>query len=204
MQLLLFFNFCAMLLLTAPASAAKNPSPAAPQATGVAQPQQGSNTRQTNKRRRFGVVDMQQVILAVEEGKQARQKLEREIKAKEKLLKQSRTELEQLNKELQSQAALLSDAAKFKKQQKFQEKFLSLRNAEMEFQVEIKRKEQQATKKIASNVAQLVEKLAQQLRLVAVFETNSAGLLYVRNPVNLTERVIEAYDKKFATSKKKK
>ena len=203
MQLLLFFNFCTLLLLTAPASAAKNPSPA-PQAKGTTQSQSGSKSSQASKQRRFGVVDMQQVILAVEEGKQARQKLEREIKAKEKLLTQSRTELEQLNKELQSQAALLSDAAKFKKQQKFQEKFLSLRNAEMEFQVEIKRKEQQATKEIAGKVAQLVERLAQQLKLTAVFETNSAGLLYVRNPVNLTERVIEAYDKKFAANEKKK
>ena len=192
MQLLLFFNFCILLLFTVPANAAKNTSSAAAQQTA------------TTNQQRFGVVDMQQVILAVAEGKQARQKLEREIKAKEKLLKQSRSELEQLNKELQSQAALLSEAAKFKKQQKFQEKFLSLRNAEMEFQVEIKRKEQQATKAIAGKVAQLVEKLAQQLSLTAVFETNSAGLLYVRSPVNLTERVIEAYDKKFTLSKKKK
>lgn len=155
------------------------------------------NKRQQQRQPRFGVVDMQQVILAVKEGKQARLKLEREIKAKEKLLKQSREELEKLNKELQAQAALLSETAKFKKQQKFQEKFLSLRNAEMEFQVDIKRKEQQATKKIAGKVAKLVETVARARKLTAVFETSSAGLLYVRNPVNLTQQVIEMYDKKF-------
>ena len=153
---------------------------------------------------RLGVVDMQKVILTVAEGKQARSKLEQEIKAKEKLLQQSRQELEQLNKELQAQAALLSETAKFKKQQKFQEKFLSLRNAEMEFQVDIKRKEQQATKKIAAKVTTLVEKLAQELGLQAVFETNSAGLLYVKNPINLTTRVIKMYDKAFTTANKKK
>ena len=157
--------------------------------------------KKQKQQQRFGVVDMQQVILTVEEGKQARLKLEQEIKAKEKLLKQSREELEKLNKELQAQAALLSETAKLKKQQKFQEKFLSLRNAEMEFQVDIKRKEQQATKEIASKVAGLVEKVARELKLAAVFETSSAGLLYVRSPVNLTEQVIKMYDKKF---KKKK
>ena len=191
MRMFLIFITCALLL---PASAAM----AAQQ--GVAASPEG--VQQKKKRRsRFGVVDMQQVILAVEEGKQARSKLEKEIKAKEKLLKQSREELEKLNKELQAQAALLSDTAKFKKQQKFQEKFLSLRNAEMEFQVDIKRKEQQATKEIASKVAKLVEKVARELRLAAVFETNSAGLLYVRSPVNLTERVIAMYDKKFKAKK---
>ncbi len=155
-------------------------------------------------RQRLGVVDMQQVILAVEEGKQARHELEREIKAKEKLLKQSREDLEKLNKELQAQSALLSDTAKLKKQQKFQEKFLSLRNAEMEFQVNIKRKEQQAAKEIANKVSQLVEKLARELRLAAVFETSSAGLLYVRNPINLTAQVIAAYDKKFKPDEQQK
>ena len=172
-------------------------SSAAAGQTGSAAVAPQKNTRQPQRQPRFGVVDMQQVILAVKEGKQARLKLEREIKAKEKLLKQSREELEKLNKELQAQAALLSETAKFKKQQKFQEKFLSLRNAEMEFQVDIKRKEQQATKKIAVKVAKLVEKVARARQLAAVFGTSSAGLLYVRSPVNLTQQVIEMYDKKF-------
>ncbi len=166
-------------------------------AVGAQKSSQGGKQQQ-----RFGVVNMQQVILAVGEGKQARLKLEREIKAKEKLLKQSREELEKLNKELQAQAALLSETAKFKKQQKFQEKFLGLRNAEMEFQVDIKRKEQQATQKIASKVAKLVEKFARELQLTAVFETNSAGLLYLRNPVNLTQQVIKMYDEKFKAKQK--
>ena len=190
MRLLLIF-IASMLLLPMSFAAAEQ--------QGVA-PQKGKHKQK--RRARFGVVDMQQVILTVEEGKQARLKLEREIKAKEKFLKQSREELEKLNKELQAQAALLSDAAKFKKQQKFQEKFLSLRNAEMEFQVDIKRKEQQATKEIANKVSKLVEKVARELRLAAVFETNSAGLLYVRSPVNLTQQVIEMYDKKFKDKQK--
>ena len=192
MRMYLFFITCALLLPVSFVTAEQQGIAAAGQ----------KDKQQKIRQQRFGVVDMQQVILAVEEGKQARLKLEREIKAKEKLLKQSRTELEKLNKELQAQAALLSDTAKFKKQQKFQEKFLSLRNAEMEFQVDIKRKEQQATKEIANKVAKLVEKVARELQLTAVFETNSAGLLYVRSPVNLTERVIEMYDKKFKTEQK--
>ncbi len=193
MHLFLFFITCALL---SPVSFA------ATEQQGSATVAVQKNKQKKRRRQRFGVVDMQQVILTVEEGKQARHKLEREIKAKEKLLKQSREELEKLNKELQAQAALLSETAKFKKQQKFQEKFLSLRNAEMEFQVDIKRKEQQATKEIAGKVAQLVEKVARELKLAAVFETNSAGLLYVRNPVNLTQQVIEMYDKKFKAKKK--
>lgn len=146
------------------------------------------------KTRRYGVVDMQRVILSVDEGKQARQKLEKQIKAKEKLLRKSKQELDTLNKEWQSQAPLLNESAKIKKQQQFQEKFVSLRNKEMEFQAEIKRKEQQATKDIAVKIARLVEQMAVKMKLEVVFESSS-GLLYVKEPLDITDKVIDSYNR---------
>lgn len=142
---------------------------------------------------RYGVVDMQRVILSVDEGKQARQKLEKQIKAKEKLLRKSKQELDTLNKEWQSQAPLLNESAKLKKQQEFQEKFVNLRNKEMEFQAEIKRKEQQATKDIAIKITKLVEKMAVKMKLEVVFESSS-GLLYIKEPLDLTTKVIDNYN----------
>ena len=145
---------------------------------------------------KFGVVDMQQVILTVEEGKAARAQLESEIKAKEAELGKQKEELDKLNNEWKNQAALLSEDARMKKQQEFQEKFMSLRNAEMEFQANIKRKEQKATQQIAMKVAQVVDQIAKRKKLAAVFETNSAGLLYLETPVDLTQEVITDYAKR--------
>lgn len=144
---------------------------------------------------KFGVVDMQQVILSVEEGKQARATLEKEIKAKEAELQKQKEELDKLNKDWKDQAALLSEDARLKKQQEFQEKFLSLRNAEMEFQANIKRKEQKATQQIAVKVAGVVDAIARAKKLTGVFETNSAGLLYLDQPIDLTQEVITEYGK---------
>ena len=101
-----------------------------------------------------------------------------------------------MNNEWKNQAALLSEDARMKKQQEFQEKFLGLRNAEMEFQANIKRKEQKATQQIAMKVAQVVDQIAKKQKLIAVFETNSAGLLYLEAPVDLTQAVITEYAKK--------
>ena len=151
------------------------------------------------KGNKYGVVDMQAVILNVEEGKTARKKLEQEIKAKEKEFVKAKSELEKMHKEWKQQAPLLSEAARLKKQQEFQEKFLGLRNEEMTFQAEIKRKEQLATQKIAVSVSKVVSKRAKDKKLEMVFETNSAGLLYLDNPVDLTKDVITAYG---ATAKK--
>jgi outer membrane protein len=132
----------------------------------------------------------------VEEGKQARAQLEGEIKAKEAELAKQKEELDKMNNEWKNQAALLSEDARMKKQQEFQEKFLNLRNAEMEFQANIKRKEQKATQGIAVKVAGVVDTIAKSKKLIAVFETNSAGLLYLESPVDLTQDVIAEYAKK--------
>lgn len=147
-----------------------------------------------NTQASFGVVNMQEIILTVNEGKEARASLEKEIKDKESELLKQKTELDKMNTEWKDQAALLSENARMKKQQEFQEKFMALRNAEAQFQASIKRKEQKATQSIAVKVAKIVEDLAKEKKLKAVFELNSAGLLYLDTPVDLTKEAIAKYE----------
>lgn len=160
----------------------------------------GAAVAKSGKGGEYAVVDMQQVILNVSEGKQARANLEKEIKKKEKELLKRREELDQLNKEWKESAALLSEQARMKKQTEFQQKFMQLRNDEMNFQSEIKRREQRATQKIAVSVTKIVNKIAAERGFEMVFETSSAGLLYLKNPVDLTDEVIKVYEQQ---SKKK-
>lgn len=144
--------------------------------------------------RHYGVIDMQTIILNVTEGKEARANLEKEIKGKEDELRKKKEELDKLNKEWKDQAPLLSEEARIKKQQDFQERLVTLRNAEMTFQNEIKQKEGQATQRIAMNVTGIVDGLAKEKNLDLVFELNSSGLLYAKHPVDLTDQVIKKYN----------
>ena len=74
---------------------------------------------------KYGVVNMQSVILNVAEGKATRGELEKAIKAKETELKGKKEELDKLNKEWKNQAAILSEQARMQKQQEFQQKFIA-------------------------------------------------------------------------------
>jgi outer membrane protein len=143
---------------------------------------------------RFGVIDMQRIILSVEEGKQARAALEKEFKSKDEAIRKKKEELDKLNKAWKEQAPLLSEDARIKKQQDFQEKLVELRNTEMSFQEELKQKEGQATQRIAMNVTGVVDGFARSQNLDGVFELNSSGLVYLKNPVDLTDKVIKQYN----------
>lgn len=144
---------------------------------------------------KYGIIDMQAIILNVAEGKDARAALEKEIKAKEGEFTKRREELDKMNKEWQGQAALMSEEARMNKQKEFQEKFMSLRNDDGAFRDEVKKKEQKATQAIAAKVEGIVQKIAKDKALEIVFEINSAGLLYLNQPVDLTKEVIDAYGK---------
>lgn len=151
----------------------------------------------------FGVVDIQRVILSVEEGKSARSDLEKEIKEKEKSFMTQKKELDDMNQQWKSQSALMSEQARRDKQTEFQEKFMALRNEEMQFQQGLKKREGEATQAIAIKVAKMVTEMAQQRKLEIVFEANSSGLIYVKDPVDLTADVIKNYDSKNKNISKK-
>lgn len=144
---------------------------------------------------KYAVLDMQAVILSVEEGRQARASLEKEIEAKKAELKKDHGELEKMRKEWESKQALLSEQARVKMQTEFQQKFMKLRQAEMKFEQEMKQKEGEATQKIAVKVAKLVQDYAKKQGFDAVFESNVSGMIYVRDPQNITSKVIEMYGK---------
>ncbi len=143
---------------------------------------------------KYGVVDMQRVILTVNDGKTARSDLEKEIKAKEAEFLTKKKELDKMNEEWKTQAPLLSEQARFDKQKEFQEKFIALRQQEANFKNSIKQKEQQATQKIAIKVAGIVEQMAKDMKLEMVFETSTSGLLYLKTPIDLTPEVIAKYN----------
>jgi outer membrane protein len=137
---------------------------------------------------------MQEIILSVPEGKAARAALEKEVKEKDAYFIKEKKELERQDAELLKQRSLLSEEARTEKQMEFQKKVLAHRREEEEFQQKLKQKEIEATQKIASKAAKIVESLALKHHLAEVREASQSGLVYIRNHLDLTKEVIAAYD----------
>lgn len=149
---------------------------------------------------KFGVVDLQDVILKVEDGKRAKAQLQKEVDKKEAELKKEKAQIEKLGQD--AQAKFLSEDAKLEKQKELQERIVKYQKEGMDFQAELKRKEQEMTQKITQQVSGIVESIAKEKGLTAVFELNSSGLLYLKESVNLTDEVIKQYNSKSKKSKK--
>jgi len=150
-----------------------------------------------NPKSRYGVVDMQQVILSVEEGVNAGKSLKSDFKSREKIIIKKRERIERLNKEWIQQAPLLSESARLEKHTEFKKESDNLRKMGQEVEMEFRRRQQEATQKILQKLAPLVKDIAEKQHLEFVFDTISSGLLYVKNPVNLTNFLIKIYNRKY-------
>jgi outer membrane protein len=153
---------------------------------------------------KHGVINMQEIILNVADGKAARASLEKEIKEKEAYFLKQKQELDRLNEEWEKQSKLLSEEAKIEKQKEFQKKFMTQRNAEGEFQQQIKQKEMEATQKIAMKAAKIADELMNKNNLEIVYEANQAGIVAIRNAKDLTKEAIALYDADVSNKKEAK
>ncbi len=142
---------------------------------------------------KVGVLDVQRVILTVEEGKQARQKLEKLVRDKEEEFKKQREQLKKQIQELDSPASLLSKEARMEKEKELEKKKYDLMSAQGQFQEQVKGQEMQATQKIAITASKLSHEIAKKENFDFIFEAGSSGLIYAKNPVDITPRVISAY-----------
>ena len=152
-----------------------------------------------------GVIDMQRIILSTDEGREARAALEKEMKAKEEEFRKKKEELDKLNKEWKDQAPLLSEEARIRKQQDFQEKLMSLRNDEMTFTNQLKQKEGQATQRIAMKVTSMMPEIAKDSpkKVAGIFEVNSSGIVWLEDPIDFTDQVIKKYNETTKSEGKK-
>ena len=146
---------------------------------------------------KIGVVDFQQALNSVDEGKTAKKQLEAEFKRKQKQLDIQQKELETLKNDLQAQAAVLSQAKLQKKQGEFQKKFLDLRQKAGAFQQEMLKKEAELSDKILGRLKTIVEEIGSKEGFTLIIEKSNDPVLYVESKDDLTARVIKVYNKKY-------
>ncbi len=152
---------------------------------------------------KIGVVDLQRALNSVEEGKSARDKFKKELEATQKETDKRKAELETLKKELddlsaKAQSGMLKPEAieqGRKKQADFQKKFEAYGQYVEKTQSELARKEQEATQGILARLKPLVDDIGRSDGFHLIFEKNQSGLLYAASYTDVTERLIQQFNK---------
>ncbi|MGW8271842.1 MAG: OmpH family outer membrane protein [Thermodesulfovibrionales bacterium] len=147
---------------------------------------------------KIGYVNMRKALNECVAGKGAKDNLEKTIKDRQALLDEEKKKLEGLQEDFEKKAALLSDKAKQEKQKEFQEKVQAYQKMVADAQKELNEKEAAATKSIIEGLRSVIAEFAAKEGYTLVFEETEISVLYAKEGLDLTDRVIKLYDEKAA------
>jgi outer membrane protein len=147
---------------------------------------------------RVGLVNIQKIISTIGEGKSVNTTLEKSFKAKQKVLKKEEEEIKKMIANFEKQNAVLSDAAKAKKRAEIQARRQGASNKMMQFQKEIQKQEAELKKPILDKLKPVIDEISKKEKVALTFEISASPPIYAAQKVDLTEKVIKAYDKKHA------
>ncbi|MEE2670951.1 MAG: OmpH family outer membrane protein [Bdellovibrionota bacterium] len=145
---------------------------------------------------KVGIVNIQKIISSIEEGKSVNKTLEKSFKSKQKVLKDEEESIKKLITNLQKQDAVLSDAAKAKKAQEINEKRKTAAEKMRQFQAEIQKQEAELKKPILDKLKPVIDDVSKAEKVSLTFEISASPPIYAAEKIDLTEKIIKAYDKK--------
>lgn len=142
---------------------------------------------------KIAFVDLQRALEETNDGRAAKARLKSDFDQKQKELDQKQEELKKMKQDLDKKASLMKPDALQKAQADFQQRFGQLQETFMRLQKDLAQKEQEATRGILANLAQVVGKIAQRDHFALVLERSSA-VVYGQPSLDITNEVIRLYN----------
>lgn len=146
---------------------------------------------------KIGMVNFQQALNEVEQGKRAKAALKSEFDSKQKKLDLQQEELKRLQEGFNKDKAVLSQEAMASKQKAFSEKYLELQKSMQSYREDLVQREAKMTSQILQNLKKVVAEIGQKEGFTLIVETSQDAVLYAQAKEDLSGRVITTYNQRY-------
>jgi len=144
---------------------------------------------------KIAYVDFQLALETVNDGVKAKEKLEKEKVEKEKSFTAKKAAFSKMTEEYQKKSAVLSDDAKMKKEKELQDAYMKLQQEAQGAMEAMQTKQAELSKPIMDSLREVISEVAKEKKYDLVFEKNMGGIMYAKDADNITNSVIERYNK---------
>ena len=145
---------------------------------------------------KIGYVDLQKALNTSEAGKAAKEKISKKVKEYEGTIDTRQKEIKKLKEELEKQAMLLSEDARGAKERDYQQKVKEFQRFTKDIQEELQQKDNEFTKQILEELFKVIKEVGEKEGYTLILEQSESSILYADEKVNLTDKVIKAFDAK--------
>jgi outer membrane protein len=143
---------------------------------------------------KIGIIDFQRVIDTSNPGKRSAVEIKSQGKQMEETLKKKEGEVQELKKSLEQKALVMSQEAREEKERELRIKandFQSLRQRYLDTLKELNLK---LSGEIKKDVFGIVEEIGKAEGYLLILERRVGGVVYAPNAIDMTDKVIEAYN----------
>jgi len=143
------------------------------------------------------VVDFQQALTQVEEGKKVEAELQTLMQTKQTEVTQLQTQLQSQLQQYEQQRSLLSDAARAQKEQELQRLQMQAQQTAYQSEMEFQQIYQQKMQTLIDKMRDIAEELGAEKKYDLVLEVTESGMVYRSTSVtDITKDVISRYNAK--------
>jgi outer membrane protein len=193
----IFVVFALVTLNLAQAPAAAAPAPAAPPAAAAhaaavpVAPALASGPAPT----KIGIMNIQGAILATNEGQRDFQALEKKFEPRRTELQLAKTEIDNLNKQLTTQADKLNETALADLRKNIQTKQTNLNRSLEDAQQEWASQQNDIGNRIGAKMMEIVEKYATENGYAVILDVSQGNtVLWANAATNVTKAIVDAYN----------
>jgi outer membrane protein len=147
---------------------------------------------------KIAIIQFQQAVAATNEGQRGFAELRKKFEPKQTQLKAQSDEIDSLKKQLQTQAATLSDAARASLTRQIDDKTKSLQRSAEDAQNDAQTEMGEAYQKLAEKVYQVVTSYATQAGYTLVLDASAqqSPVLWANQGTDISQAVVDAYNQK--------
>lgn len=146
---------------------------------------------------KVGVLNAQQALASTKDGQKAQAELEQKLGPKEQALQKLNSDVQELQKKLDQGGNTMAAATKADLQNQIATKTRALQRDQQDYQDEAQKQESLVLADLETKMQQVITKYANDngYSLILNVAVDNTPVLWVSNQIEITQAIIEAYDK---------
>jgi len=143
---------------------------------------------------KMAYVDIQRAVNESNAGKDAKKLITKDVEKFQRLIADKQKELQTMKESLEKQALMLTPDARANKEKEYQNKLREFQRWGEDTQNEINQKRMEMERKISIGLLKVIQKVGADEGYTLILEKNENIVLFVSKTIDITDRVIKAYD----------
>ena len=143
---------------------------------------------------KIAYVDIQKAVNESNTGKDAKKVITKEVEKFQRQIADKQKELQTLKESLEKQAPMLTPDARATREKEYQNKLREFQRWGEDTQNEINQKRVEMERNISVALQKVIQKVGEDEGYTLILVKNENIVLFVSNTIDITDRVIKAYD----------